>query len=41
MSFTHRDVRGLIEKADNYSDMEKERVENIIYEQMRKYKYLF
>ena len=41
MSFTHKDVRGLIEKADNYSDMEKERVENIIYEQMRKYKYLF
>ena len=41
MSFTHKDVREIIQKSDNYSDMEKERVKNIIYEQMRKYKYLF
>ena len=41
MSFTHKNVRKLLDQAENYSDSEKERAENVVYEQMRKYKYLF
>ena len=41
MAFTHKDVSEIIQNANNYSDLEKDRVENIIFEQMRKYKYLF
>lgn len=40
-SFTKKDVRELLEKAEIYSKEERNRVETIIYTQMRKYKYLF
>ena len=40
-SFTKQDVRELLEDVAEYSIEEKNRVEAIIYEQMRKYKYLF
>ena len=40
-TFTKSDVKVLLEKAENYSKEERERVETVIYEQMRKYTYLF
>lgn len=40
-SFTKKDVKELLENAKIYSLEEKNRVEDIIYEQMRKYQYLF
>ena len=40
-SFTKQDVKELLENVTEYSEEEKKRVEIIIYEQMRKYKYLF
>lgn len=40
-SFTKSDVRKLIDSAGIYSDEEKRRVETIIFQQMRKYQYLF
>ena len=40
-SFTKKDVKELLEQADIYSEKERERVEKIIYAQMRKYEYLF
>ena len=39
--FSHKDVDLLLEQASEYSKEEKERVREIIYEQMRKYGYLF
>ena len=39
--FTKQDVKELLENVKEYSEEEKKRVEIIIYEQMRKYKYLF
>lgn len=39
--FTKQDVRTLIDQAEDYPMEERNRVEKIIYEQMRKYKYLF
>ena len=39
--FTKQDVKELLENVTEYSEEEKKRVETIIYEQMRKYKYLF
>ena len=39
--FTKSDVKALLEKAENYSKEDRERVETVIYEQMRKYTYLF
>ena len=39
--FTKQDVRALLDQAEDYSMEERNRVEKIIYEQMRKYKYLF
>lgn len=40
-SFKKRDIKELLEKVTEYSEEEKKRVETIIYEQMRKYEYLF
>lgn len=40
-SFTKKDVTLLLNNADIYSDEIRSRVEKIIFEQMRKYKYLF
>lgn len=40
-NFTQKDVRKLIDIVTTYSQEEKDRVENIIYAQMRKYQYLF
>lgn len=40
-SFKKRDIKELLEKVTEYSEEEKQRVETIIYEQMRKYEYLF
>ena len=40
-SFAKSDVRKLIDSAGIYSDEEKRRVETIIFQQMRKYQYLF
>ena len=39
--FTKQDVRTLLDQAEDYPLEERHRVEKIIYEQMRKYKYLF
>lgn len=39
--FTKKDVEELLEKAPNYSDEERNRVKTVIFEQMRKYEYLF
>lgn len=39
--FTKKDVRSLLSKVNIYSEEIVNRVENIIYEQMRKYPYLF
>lgn len=39
--FSKKDVRELLELVTEYSEDEKNRVETIIYEQMRKYSYLF
>lgn len=39
--FAHKDVDLLLERVEVYSKEEKERVREIIYEQMRKYGYLF
>ena len=39
--FSKQDVKELLENVTEYSEEEKKRVETIIYEQMRKYKYLF
>lgn len=39
--FTHKDVEEILENAVIYSEAEKNRVKNILYEQMRKYQYLF
>lgn len=39
--FEKQDVREILNHADNYSKEEKNRVETIIYEQMRKYECLF
>ena len=40
-SFAKSDVRKLIDSAGIYSDEEKRRVKTIIFQQMRKYQYLF
>lgn len=40
-SFKKKDVRKLINEVEIYSDEVKERVETIIYQQMRRYPYLF
>ena len=40
-SFTKKDVKKLLNDVKIYSVEEKQRVETIIYEQMRKYPYLF
>ena len=40
-SFSKKDVRQLLDQISIYSDIEKNRVESIIYAQMEKYKYLF
>lgn len=39
--FTKKEVRELINSTDNYSNEIKARVEEVIYQQMRKYSYLF
>lgn len=39
--FTKYDVKEILNKATIYSEKEKARVEKILYEQMRKYQYLF
>ena len=39
--FTKNDVKQLLEEAQAYSLEERNRVETLIYEQMRKYQYLF
>lgn len=39
--FTEEDVCEILKNATEYSEEEKERVKQIIYAQMRKYKYLF
>ncbi|MEE1032629.1 MAG: hypothetical protein U0L12_10900 [Ruminococcus sp.] len=40
-SFTKKDVKMLLENVTEYSAQEKERVETIIFSQMKKYEYLF
>ncbi len=40
-SFTKKDVEQILNEIPGYSDQEKERVRDILFEQMRKYKYLF
>lgn len=40
-SFTKKDVEGLINNVGIYSDEEKARVKTIIFQQMRRYEYLF
>ena len=40
-SFTKKDVEALLKQAKMYPEQERERVEQILYEQMRKYQYLF
>ena len=40
-NFTKQDVKELLENVTEYSEEEKKRLEIIIYEQMRKYNYLF
>ncbi len=41
-SFTHRDVESILKKAEgHYSDRVIERVRTIVFEQMRKYSYMF
>lgn len=39
--FSKKDVKDLLDKATIYSEEERDRVEKIIYAQMRKYRYLF
>ncbi len=39
--FTKADVKALLDTVQEYSKEEKKRVETILYEQMRKYRYLF
>lgn len=39
--FTKKDVKDLLEHANEYAQEEKDRVEKIIYVQMKKYAYLF
>ena len=39
--FTKKDVQNLLKEADGYSEEILERVETILYQQMRKYQYLF
>ena len=39
--FTKKDVEQILNEIPGYSDQEKERVRDILFEQMRKYKYLF
>lgn len=40
-SFTKRDVDRILDEADLYGERERERVRTILYQQMRKYQYLF
>ena len=40
-SFTKKDVERLLKEIPGYSEQEKNRVQDILFEQMRKYKYLF
>ena len=40
-TFTHEDVERVLAAADGYTDREKQRVKTVIFEQMRKYCYLF
>lgn len=40
-TFTEKDVKNIIAKADIYSDDERNRVERILCMQIRKYQYLF
>ncbi len=40
-TFTEKDVAELLSQAEIYSEEERKRVETIIYQQMRKYSYLF
>ena len=40
-SFTKKDVEQILNEIPGYSEQEKERVRDILFEQMRKYKYLF
>ena len=39
--FTKKDVEQLLNEIPGYSEQEKNRVQDILFEQMRKYKYLF
>ncbi|MDD2970749.1 MAG: hypothetical protein PHE02_01270 [Lachnospiraceae bacterium] len=39
--FTGKDVKVLLDKADHYTERERNRVEELLHEQMRKYPYLF
>mgnify|MGYP000108183263 CR=1 FL=1 len=39
--FTKKDVERLLKEIPGYSEQEKNRVQDILFEQMRKYKYLF
>ena len=39
--FTKKDVKTLLDNGKIYSEEERERVETVIYERMRKYQYLF
>ncbi|WP_294784969.1 hypothetical protein [uncultured Eubacterium sp.] len=39
--FNKKDVEQLLEEIPGYSEQEKNRVQDILFEQMRKYKYLF
>ena len=40
-NFTKKDVEQLLKEIPGYSEQEKNRVQDILFEQMRKYKYLF
>lgn len=40
-SFNKNDVSKIIKDAEIYSEEEKRRVETIIFQQMRRYQYLF
>lgn len=40
-TFTKKDIKEILENEKNYSDKEKKRIEEVLYQQMNKYKYLF
>ena len=41
LALQKKDVEQILNEIPGYSDQEKERVRDILFEQMRKYKYLF